>query len=1690
VSCRYRVFRRSTARLAFAVFATLALVAAHPRPLPAQQGPGGGGKITPQVCPVAVPIGPQPASSTGESQPTSGGKVGTLATCVWRVSVTPDGATTPARVVNSSSTATFTVQNNGSGGTTDTYSMVCGGSGGVSCISVSPSQKQLANGGQVTVTVTYGVGLTPGTGRLTLGAYGTAEDTAYYNVPIVRAYDVAVTPDGATTAQREHGQSYSETFTVANTGYNANTFSLSCTGSGGVTCGTLSQTTVSLLGNTTGTAPSMTVTVGYTVTNTGPSTVNGTLSLTATGTNATDNGYFTVPIIRHSLAVTPDGTTPQDRVAGEGPYTATFAVRNTGTVSDTYTLTCGQTATVSGCNITSPGSSLTLASGAGPANVTVSYNVTATGSGTLTLSAASPSASDGGRIDINGVTRTAQAPAVSTADVNPGSTVERSLCLTVALSQAAAAECGDLRIVHALPTTKTMNKARTPTLLYNSNFAHPYPLIAAIVTLPLTAQRPDNVTADLTLTGTGLATVRGTWPGTEWQYGQARRLVVGLDALGLATGVYSYTLEVRNWYGQTSQLTAVTGQAAIVNRSASPFGAGWWLAGLERLTISGSNPILWVGGDGSVRQYTQVPGSTTKWVAPNVDHPDTLIKDGSGNYLRLDKDSVWVTFDASGQHIRTRNRQNHVTTFAYTSGRLSTITLPTPSASKVYQFAYDANGKLQTVTSPPPAAAARTTTVTVASGRITAIRDPDNTTVGFGYDAAWANRIATRTDRRGTVTTFGIDPGKRISQASLDMGATQPAIVTRLTPLESRGLANSGTPSSVDTALAYARLDGPRTDVGDTTLFWLDRFGAPVKIMDAPGNTTYLTRGGGTPSWPGLVSRIQYPRATPTSAPQMLGATYDARGNLTSVTDSSTTSGGRYATTTYAWDTKWDAVTRVTQPEGDFVAFSYDVTTGNRLWQEDGRGSLSRVTFGYNAYRQLTTIAPPNTPAQRIGYDATTGNIVADTSSKGYVTSYQSDGTGRITKIRSPIDTAAAPTLFQTRETFYDFADRDTLVIRAGSAMSSVGVESVFVRTVRNPDGQPTLVSRRTVPNSANVGTVINQWRYDAAGRPIAEIAPDGQVDSTAYDPAGNRTARVTRRGHRIAMAYDVLNRLSTRTLPAFTYAQRAAADLNPNYDTLSVPFPAYAVPAEIQSFTYDNRGRLLTADNLNAKVKRSYFENGLLRTDSLRIATGDRTDFARHAYGLEHAYDLDGRPVSSRLPDQLTSLTQVTYQYDPQMAALTLVDHGGVRYTLQYNGRGELRSIVYPNGYEQTWGYDGDGRTVADTLWNRGSLSDPRLPASSAGVVWANALSYDARGRLLRRYSPAIFYDLLTLRYSGLGSLVGTDLTQQGTNAFNNPATYYLSESFAYDPLGNRTFASTSWTRVMTGFSESDGTPDRFATYAPTTGRLASEGITGNPMTYSYDGAGNTEYSLRVGSEQRASFYGADGALLAVDWRWVGPGDIATWKTAFEEYRYDALGRRVWTQATKRCAPNNINAQTWLAWHSVECMTSLVRRTVWDGAQEVAEIQMPAATSDLVGGATYAENDTDPVDLPLLSVQGSPGQGDRNPLFGRVVYTQALGLDRPLGVTRHNYVFSEDYYNYRSIRPSLVYSTLSATLFWSVQGDPEIAAFVPAGERRLCVSLATNDKCVAMPLLLYWSAYDRLQGFVSGSELLSEVVD
>ena len=338
-------------------------------------------------------------------------------------------------------------------------------------------------------------------------------------------------------------------------------------------------------------------------------------------------------------------------------------------------------------------------------------------------------------------------------------------------------------------------------------------------------------------------------------------------------------------------------------------------------------------------------------------------------------------------------------------------------------------------------------------------------------------------------------------------------IVTRLRALESQGLWTTPAGDVVDTALAYALLDGPRTDVGDSTRLWLDRYGAPRRIVNALGGETGLSRTDAR--WPALVTRVQQPNG------RVMLATYDARGHDSTTTDSGTVVNGQAAATRYVWNMTWDAVERIIPPEQDSTVIGYDATNGNRLWQQDGRGTLSRVTFGYSPTKRLTSIRLPGaTAADSFHYDARLGNLDSSQTAQGFWTVRASDSLGRDTLVLTPIDSLQG--LWQRQRVTYNLADRVTQTQTNVPPMpytftasglvpdsTTVNAETLFVVNSYDAEGNPLMVRSYSRPDRAcYVGPdclpkdLIDYRTYDGADRLLTLTLGSGPASFT-YDPAG-----------------------------------------------------------------------------------------------------------------------------------------------------------------------------------------------------------------------------------------------------------------------------------------------------------------------------------------------------------------------------------------------------------------------------------------------------------------------------------------------------------------------------------------------------------------------------------------------------------
>ncbi len=335
------------------------------------------------------------------------------------------------------------------------------------------------------------------------------------------------------------------------------------------------------------------------------------------------------------------------------------------------------------------------------------------------------------------------------------------------------------------------------------------------------------------------------------------------------TGLYSYQLDTGilnasvsqggtiNNSGVAGTTSTKTGSIVHVNTIDSPFGAGWGIAGLQKLYVSGlDGSVLLVDGDGSELSFG--PGLTS----PAGDFSHLAIQ-GDGTYTRTLKEQTVYAFDRQNRLSTVTDRNGNRTTYAYTAeGLLQSIT---DAVGLQTLFAYT-NGKLQSITDP----AQRVTRFSVdAAGNLQQITDPDNSSRQWQYDGK--HHQVVEIDKRGNREETFFDFAGRASGSRRADGTT-----IRINPAEVRGLyPNYSNANNAPVANFIGEAVSQYTTAnGNTVTSFLDRFGQVIKSFDSLGNLPKDAVNANN-----LVTSHTDARGNITLYK------YDAQGNLTSIED-------------------------------------------------------------------------------------------------------------------------------------------------------------------------------------------------------------------------------------------------------------------------------------------------------------------------------------------------------------------------------------------------------------------------------------------------------------------------------------------------------------------------------------------------------------------------------------------------------------------------------------------------------------------------------------------------------------------------------------------------------------------------------------------------------------------------------------
>jgi RHS repeat-associated protein len=471
---------------------------------------------------------------------------------------------------------------------------------------------------------------------------------------------------------------------------------------------------------------------------------------------------------------------------------------------------------------------------------------------------------------------------------------------------------------------------------------------------------------------------------------------------------------------------------------------------------------------------------------------------------------------------------------------------------------------------------------------------------------------------------------------------------------------------------------------------------------------------------------------------------------------------GLHASETYEYDlsaTNFSRglVTKITHADGKYQSFFYDVY-GNRLWEKNEL--FKQTSYTYDEYNRVLTVKDPI--GQTTGHQTTftykptngtdwrlhtTNNPDTVTTAAGILTTnvydenfrkksttvgssttiFDYDNVGNLTDVTDPrgkithngydnrnrktsTTEAYQTSLAATTAWHYDGASNINQIDRPDGQHETRGYDALNRMNWQNvkrqiagtnesedlttgfgywPSGKLLWVQD---PNHWG-GSLATHFFYNESDELITMYYPDQSIQSWTYDDAHNLASRTTVHGapETQRFTYDIRNRKTGMS-----------------WDN----------GADSASFSYDDVGRLLTANNLNSNVTRVYDAAGRL-TQDLQTVTG--LGAKNVTYPL---YDDDGRLKQI----QLSGAYDYTFDYDSMGRFVTITPTGGsVGFRYSYDAASNVtHRYTYPSGSVTL-----DQQTPPDSLNRISSRWIYKNGSPLAGA--AEGYTYDHMNRLTK---------------------------------------------------------------------------------------------------------------------------------------------------------------------------------------------------------------------------------------------------------------------------------------------------------------------------------------------------------------------
>lgn len=1107
----------------------------------------------------------------------------------------------------------------------------------------------------------------------------------------------------------------------------------------------------------------------------------------------------------NSASVSPCGGTVS--VPQSVTRSVSFSVTNTNTMNELYNFACSFTGEVTSCSTVDT----SVAVGASAStSVSVSFGVSgilSTGTVRLVVTKArggfdedpeNPPKSDGFYTvtvgdSLHRVPQFVNSPSsgsvLATAD---GSLRSMGLC---------AMGCFEATASYTTPAHITMDAPRAATLAYNARTVRPWAVVQVDVA-DYSPVVPAKISLKLQDPAAGNAAVAFEGGSTELFFVGANgksRLTGRIAMTGRAAGAHDFTAVVTSHWTDGTPSKQVTGpiRILVLDDSASPYGAGWSVAGVPRLvTDSAKAKVMLLDGAGSAALFT---GSTSQYVTPAgefgtlayvggaaVDHsynghagiydpaPDTLPRIF---WERRYPDSTKIAFDSLGRAIYVRDRLWNQTTFRWLDAvRLTAIRDP---EERTLAFTYDANGMLSGIHGP----GGRKTLFTIdGSGDLRQVRDSATGRHLASFSYASGHQLANRRDADSASWSFAYD---RVGFLAAD---TLPAIdttganlsaavnpVVRYRSLEAAlvidpasGIGTSGSPAPrVNPDTLFATVTDPE---GNVTKLALNRWGQPLWIKDPVGAQTTF---GYTSA--AQLSGVALPSGGTTQA------TWDAQGRLT----------GQRGTTGDWTYYRYGAYSQVDSVWGDGRAPTrYFIGTRGRVDSVKVGADSSAYTTRYSYFpsrNRIWQVTDPKGHVTEYGYHAATGNVDTVAAPGGRFAAFDFDGFGRVITSRAKQRSAVQVEYDQfnrpTKSWTVGLSPADTVRFYYASAFldSIVDGKGQRYRWTRNALG---MIEQEHDPKAGN-GSM--KYAYDLAGRVKRWTNRRGQTMHYAYDAAG----RVTHKYETGSSGDHFSHSPDGRTVLGWNDISKDEVHYNQNMlpDSVVTRFMTDTTKRFRLKYTWDGRGRLTSVTPLsNSGV---YFASRGFRwagpTNQLDTILINGIAHLRYSYNEEGMLDTTSYPVISDKRWVGYTTRHRPYVTNHSISALSSALYRG--YGLDTLDRYNEVIAKDGSGYLVTeYSYDGKGRLFG---WGTSNRSTLNLLASfdedygyDVGAAALSGITYDGADNLVA--DSASSGNAVNFAYDTANRVQSRVSSSSGSCGMFHCTPYNFS--YQHDADGNRT--------------------------------------------------------------------------------------------------------------------------------------------------------------------------------------------------------------------------------------------------------------------------------------------------------------